>query len=182
MPAILGEKATQETCDRFIREKGLDQPIPVQFGVYMSDVITGDFGNSIRFNRSVGEILVERLPVTIELGAIALLLAVIIGIPAGVLSAMKRNSAIDVGTMVGANIGVSMPVFWLGLLLAYVFALLLKDTPFWLPPTGRLTAGLAATPFYEVYNLTFTEDTAKHRAVSVHLELLHLQLDHHGQR
>lgn len=161
--AMLGEKATQETCDRFLHDKGLDQPIPVQFGVYMADVITGDFGNSIRFNRSVGEILVERLPVTIELGAIALMLAVVIGIPAGVLSATKRNSAIDVGTMVGANIGVSMPVFWLGLLLAYVFALLLKDTPFWLPPTGRLSAGLAATPFYEVYNLTFTEDTAKHR-------------------
>lgn len=161
--AILGEKATQETCDRFIREKGLDQPIPVQLGIYMSDVMTGDFGNSIRFNRSVGEILVERLPVTIELGAIALFLAVLIGIPAGLLSAMKRNSAIDVGTMIGANIGVSMPVFWLGLLLAYVFALLLKDTPLWLPPTGRLTAGLEATPFYEVYNLTFAEDTAVHR-------------------
>ena len=161
--AMLGEKATQETCDRFMHDKGFDQPIPVQFGVYMRDVITGDFGNSIRFNRSVGEILVERLPVTMELGAIALLLAVIIGIPAGVLSAMKRNSAIDVGTMVGANIGVSMPVFLLGLLLAYVFVLLLKGTPFWLPPTGRLTAGLVATPFYEVYHLAFTPDTAKHR-------------------
>ncbi|MEZ4771068.1 MAG: ABC transporter permease [Caldilineales bacterium] len=135
----------------------------MQLGIYMRDVARGDFGNSIRFNRSVGEILVERLPVTIELGAAALFLAVIIGIPAGLISALKRNSAIDVGTMVGANIGVSMPVFWLGLLLAYVFALLLKGTPLWLPPTGRLSAGLVATPFYEVYNLTFTPDSATHR-------------------
>ena len=161
--AILGEKATQEVCDRFIHERGLDQPIPVQFAIYMRDVAKGDFGNSIRFNRSVGEILVERLPVTIELGALALLIAVLVGIPAGMISAMKRNSAVDVGTMVGANIGVSMPVFWLGLLLAYVFALKLKGTPFWLPPTGRLTAGLVATPFYEVYNLGFTDGTAIHR-------------------
>ncbi len=66
--AILGEKATQETCDRFIHERGLDQPIPVQLAIYMRDVAKGDFGNSIRFNRSVGELLVQRLPVTIELG------------------------------------------------------------------------------------------------------------------
>jgi ABC-type dipeptide/oligopeptide/nickel transport system permease component len=69
----------------------------------------------------------------------------------GIISAIRRNSAIDVVTMVGANTGVSMPVYWLGLMLAYVFALLLKDTPFWLPPSGRLTAGVVAVPFYEVW-------------------------------
>ncbi|MCP4167138.1 MAG: ABC transporter permease [Chloroflexi bacterium] len=159
--AILGEKATVEVCERFMREKGLDQPIPVQLGIYMKDVAQGDFGNSIRFNRSVVEILVERLPMTIELGMSALLLAVIVGIPAGILSALRRNSAVDVATMVGANIGVSVPVFWLGLMLAYVFALLLKDTPFWLPPTGRLSAGLVATPFFEVYNLSVPEGSTR---------------------
>ena len=56
---ILGEKATQEMCDRFIKAKGLDKPIPVQFGIYMKDVIQGDFGNSIRFNRPVIQILIE---------------------------------------------------------------------------------------------------------------------------
>ena len=146
--AMLGEKATQETCDRFMHDKGFDQPIPVQFGVYMRDVITGDLATRSRFNRSVGEILVERLPVTMELGAIALLLAVIIGIPAGVLSAMKRNSAIDVGTMVGANIGVSMPVFGLDFAGLYVRAAS-KGTL--LAATHRTShAGLVATPLYEV--------------------------------
>jgi peptide/nickel transport system permease protein len=149
--AILGEKATQEVCDRFIREQGLDKPIYVQFFIYMKDVLRGDFGDSIRFSRPVTIILIERLPMTIELGVYAMILATLIGIPIGVLSATHSNSIIDVISMIGANIGVSMPVYWLGLMLAYIFALLLKDTPFWLPPSGRLTAGMVATPFYEVF-------------------------------
>jgi peptide/nickel transport system permease protein len=149
--AQLGEKATPEICERFNRDKGLDRPVPVQFGIFARDVLRGDLGDSIRFKRPVTLLIAERLPVTIELGAVALLIAVAVGIPAGIVSALRRNSAVDLGTMVVANVGVSMPVFWLGLMLAYVFALLLKDTPFWLPPSGRLTSGLSATPFYEVY-------------------------------
>jgi peptide/nickel transport system permease protein len=148
--AILGEKATPGVCEQFIRDRGLDRPIYVQFGIYMADVLQGDFGTSIRFSRPVSLILVERLPMTIELSLAALTLAVIVGIPLGMLSAMKHNTTTDVVTMVGANIGVSMPVFWLGLMLAYFFALVLKDTPFWLPPSGRLTAGISSVPFYEV--------------------------------
>lgn len=157
--AILGEKATQEVCDRFIHDHGLDRPIAVQFGIYMRDVLRGDFGDSIRFHRPVSLILVERLPMTIELSVAALFLAIAIGIPAGVISAVRHNSAVDVATMMGANVGVSMPVFWLGLMLAYVFALLLKDTPLWLPPSGRLTAGLSATPFYEVYGWSLEKNS-----------------------
>ena len=154
---ILGEKATQEMCDRFIKAKGLDKPIPVQFGIYMKDVIRGDFGNSIRFNRPVIQILVERLPATVELSLTAFLIAVAIGIPVGIISAINRNSPIDVTTMIGANIGVSMPVFWLGLILMYVFAVLLRDTPFWLPPSGRLSVGVSSDPFYEVYGIAVAE-------------------------
>ncbi|GAB4149866.1 MAG: ABC transporter permease [Candidatus Promineifilaceae bacterium] len=149
--AILGEKATPEICEQFFRDKGLDKPIPVQFSIFAADVLRGNFGDSIRFKRPVTQILIERLPITIELGMSALLLAMAVGIPAGILSAVRRNSFIDVATMVGANVGVSMPVFWLGLMLAYVFALLLKDTPFWLPPSGRLSAGMTTVPFYEFY-------------------------------
>jgi peptide/nickel transport system permease protein len=78
----------------------------------------------------------------------ALLIAISVGVPLGLIAALRRNSAVDVATMVGANVGVSMPVFWLGLMLAYIFALLLKDTPFQLPPSGRLSAGLSNVPFY----------------------------------
>ena len=160
--AMLGEKASPEACERFTEKYGLDKPIPVQFGVYMQNIAKGDFGDSIRFSRPVTTILLERLPTTIELGIFALFLAVMIGIPAGVIAAVKRNSAIDVGVMIAANTGVSMPVYWLGLVLAYVFALLLRDTPFWLPPSGRLSAGVTAIPFYEVFNWTVTEGTTKY--------------------
>jgi peptide/nickel transport system permease protein len=160
--AILGEKATQEVCDRFIHEHGLDQPIYVQFVIYMKDVLKGNFGNSIRYSRPVSIILIERLPMTIELGFVSTLLAVLIGIPMGIVAAVYSNSLADVITMVTANIGVSMPVYWLGLMLAYVFALLLKDTPFWLPPSGRLTAGVTAIPFYEVYNIVLEPGSIKY--------------------
>lgn len=149
--AMLGEKATAEVCARFNVKYGFDKPITTQFGIYMKNILQGDFGDSIRFSRPVTIILIERLPLTIELGSIALLIAISLGIPLGILSAVKRNSIWDVLTMVGANIGVSMPVYWLGLMLAYLFALVLKDTPFWLPPTGRLTAGFVAIPFYQVW-------------------------------
>lgn len=151
--AILGEKATEEVCDQFARDFGLDQPIHVQFGIYLQNLLKGDLGNSIRYGRPVSIILIERLPITIELGLSAMIIAVLIGIPAGIISAVKRNSIIDVVTMVGANIGVSVPVFFLGLMLIYIFAVFLKDTPFQLPPSGRISAGLSATPFYEFFDM-----------------------------
>lgn len=152
--AMLGEKARPEVCARFNHEKGFDRPIPVQLAVYARDVATGDLGTSIRFNRAVTQIIVERLPLTIELGLVALLIATLVGIPAGIISAIRRNSAIDVATMVGANVGVSMPVFWLGLMLAYVFALVFKGTPLQLPPSGRLSAGLTSVPFFQMFGIS----------------------------
>lgn len=152
--AILGEKATQAVCDQFLKDHGLDQPIAVQFVVFVRELMKGNLGDSIRFSRPVTIILIERLPTTIELGASAMMLAVLIGVPLGILSAVRRNSALDVVTMVGANFGVSIPVFFLGLMLIYFFAVVLRDTPFALPPSGRLSPGLSPTPFYEVFNLT----------------------------
>ncbi len=163
--AMLGEKATAEVCARFNVRYGFDKPITTQFGIYMQDILQGDFGDSIRFSRPVTIILIERLPMTIELGTIALLIAISIGIPLGILSAVKRNSIWDVITMVGANMGVSMPVYWLGLMLAYLFALVLKDTPFWLPPTGRLTAGFVAIPFYQVWGWELAKETISYHLV-----------------
>jgi peptide/nickel transport system permease protein len=160
--AMLGEKASREVCERFNEENGFNEPIPVQFGIYMGNMLRGDFGDSIRYSRPVTKILLERLPTTIELGLVALFFAILVGIPAGIISAIRRNSATDVTVMIAANTGVSMPVYWLGLMLAYVFALLLKDTPFWLPPSGRLSAGVTAVPFYEVFQWEVVEGTAKY--------------------
>ncbi|HIL19011.1 MAG TPA: ABC transporter permease [Gammaproteobacteria bacterium] len=158
--AILGEKATAEVCERFTREHGLDKPIVVQFTIYAKDILRADFGESIRFSRPVSQILVERLPMTIELAVGGLILAILIGVPLGIISAMRHNTRTDVATMIVANIGISMPVFWLGLMLAYLFALVLKGTPFWLPPSGRLSAGLVSIPFYEVWGWQLTAGTA----------------------
>lgn len=149
--SILGEKATAAVCERFIREKGLDRPIYEQLFIYMGEVLRGEFGDSIRLSLPVTRLLVERLPTTVELSLAALMISLLVGIPLGVISAVKHNSWIDVFTMMWANTGVSMPVFWLGLMLAYVFSLLLKDTPFWLPPSGRISAGMSDDPFYEVW-------------------------------
>jgi peptide/nickel transport system permease protein len=147
--AALGEKATDAICDAYADRYGLNESVPEQFRIYISDIAAGDLGTSFRFQRPVGEILIERLPVTIELSVAALGIAILFGIPLGVISASRHNSKLDVATMVGANVGVSMPVFWLGLMLQFLFAVVLRDTPFALPPSGRLDAGVIPIAFYE---------------------------------
>lgn len=155
--AALGERATDELCNAYIKRFGLDQPIITQFGIYMNDMVHGDFGRSFRYGRPVMDLLIERLPVTFELTLAALTLSSVLGVLAGVVSAIRRNSPIDVGTMLMANVGVSMPVFWLGLMLAYVFALLLKDTPFWLAPSGRNSPGMTIPSLVETWHVTSTQ-------------------------
>ena len=149
--AALGERATDEICDAYLARRGLDQPIPTQFVRYLGELIRLDLGDSFRQGRPVTEMLVEKLPVTIELSLAALTFALLVGIPLGIISAYWHNSSADVATMILANIGVSMPVFWLGLMLQYVFAVLLKDSVLALPPSGRLTAGVTIAPLYETW-------------------------------
>jgi peptide/nickel transport system permease protein len=151
--AVLGERATDAVCDDFIRRYGLDQPIPVQFGLYVGQLASGDLGESIKHSRPVTTLLIERLPTTVELTVVALLFAIVLGIPLGLLSAIRRNSPVDVGAMVFANLGVSIPVFVLGLVLQFIFAIVLKDTPLSLPPSGRLSSGIDVMPFVEVWKM-----------------------------
>jgi ABC-type dipeptide/oligopeptide/nickel transport system permease component len=151
--AVLGERANDASCNAFAERYGLDEPIPVQFGIYVGQILSGDLGRSLKMSRPVGELLIDRLPTTVELTLMAMFFAIVIGIPLGLLSAVKRNSGADVGTMIFANLGVSMPVFVLGLLLAYLFAIVLKDTPFSLPPSGRLSTGVRVDSLVEVWGL-----------------------------
>lgn len=151
--AMLGERYTPEKCLEFRARYGLDDPLPIQFVRYLGNVLQGELGTSIRTSRPVTDIISERLPMTMELATFAMLFAISIGIPLGVISAVRHNTKVDVSTMIGANIGVSMPVFWLGLMLAYLFALILKGTPFYIPPSGRLTAGLSMTPLTTEWGL-----------------------------
>jgi peptide/nickel transport system permease protein len=152
--AVLGERATDAVCNDFIHRYGLDQPIPVQFGIYLQQLASGDLGESIKHSRPVTELLIERLPTTVELTIWALLFAIVVGIPLGIVSAVRRNSPVDVSAMVVANLGVSMPVFVLGLFLQFIFALLLKNTPLALPASGRLSAGIDVIPLAEAWGMT----------------------------
>lgn len=151
--AMLGEKATKQVCDAFKERFGLNDSVVVQFGRFVGNLLQGDLGKSIKLGRPVGDILLERLPMTLELSIAALIFAVLFGIPLGIISAYRHNSAIDAATMVGANMGVSMPIFWLGLLLAALFGVALKDTPFQLPTGGRLTAGFSLPTLTETWYL-----------------------------
>jgi len=118
--------------ERVRHQYGLDQSIPVQFVVWLAAFLRGDWGTSIGTGQKVLDMFVQRLPVTLELFLGANLWAIAIGIPAGILGAVKRNSAADVAVTAGAIIGVSIPAFWEAILLIYLFAVLLPI----FPPSG----------------------------------------------
>ena len=151
---LLGERATPATCFQFRERFGLNEPLPVQYALYLRDMASGDLGESLRTGQPVAEILVQRLPTTVELTFYALIFAVSVGMLLGIVSAYRRNSAADVATMVTANLGVSIPVFVLGLLLAFVFAVLLRGSFIALPPTGRLSAGFRFDSIPVAWGLT----------------------------
>lgn len=146
---MLGEHATEEAVARFRESAGLNDPIPVQYVRYAQRLLKGDWGRSIARNEWVTTELAQRLPATIELSVGAMFIACVVGISAGIISAYKHNSIFDLVTMVGALIGVSMPVFWLGLLLSYIFGFKLH----WLPPSARLTVGVDLQTIAAAYNL-----------------------------
>lgn len=146
---MLGEHATDAKVERFRKAYGLDQPIPVQYYRYLTRLLQGDLGRSVRTNFLVTEELAMRFPATVELTFGAMFLACLIGIPAGMIAAYYHNSFFDLFTMVGSLVGVSMPVFWLGLLLSYLFGFRLH----WLPPSARLTVGIELPTITAVYKL-----------------------------
>ena len=121
--AMLGSEVDQETKDGLRQALGLDQPLPVQYGLWMSRALRGDLGSSIQMHQRVSALLAEKLPVTIELTAAASVVGLLIALPAGVLAAVRRNSAVDLGAMGIALAGVSIPSFWLGVMLILLFAL-----------------------------------------------------------
>ncbi|OLC01279.1 MAG: peptide ABC transporter [Candidatus Rokubacteria bacterium 13_1_40CM_68_15] len=133
-PAILflGEEATPETLAQFRARLGFDRPLSTQYLEWLGRAVRGDLGRSLRTNQPVTEAILQRLPVTLELLGAALAVSLAIAIPAGIVSAVKRNSGVDLASTVFALVGFSLPNFWLGLILIYVFALLLR----WLPPSG----------------------------------------------
>jgi peptide/nickel transport system permease protein len=144
-PALVkaGALATPEVVQEIERQMGLDRPLPVQYWRYVSGLLRGDLGESASTGRPVLEDFRQRVPATLELTLASLLVAVAIGVPLGVLSAVHRDSWLDhVSRVLGVG-GVAMPSFWTGLLLLYVFFYLLGVAP---PPLGRLAADVSPPP------------------------------------
>lgn len=152
--AMLGEHATQENVERIREQFGLNRPIFLdrdalsqgdlvgffdsQYIRYLGRLFQLDLGESIHRRIPVGETLALRFPATFELAFLSLLISIIIGVPVGIISASRRNSLLDSITMIGSLVGVSMPIFWLGLLEIMLFAVFLG----WLPSGGRLSSNI----------------------------------------
>jgi len=117
--ALAGEKASEAQIERMREELGLKRPLPVQYVEFVSNILTFQLGRSIRTGGAISQELIENFAPTIELSIAALLIALTVGLPAGILAAIRRGTWLEYGVMVVSLIGVSMPVFWIGLMLLY---------------------------------------------------------------
>ncbi len=140
--AMLGDGAAPQDVAELRTSLGLDQPLLTQYVTFLRHAVTGDLGMSFRTGQPVTTMIVERIPATAELALAAMLVAIVIAIPLGVVAAVWRGTAIDYGAMTFALAGVSIPNFWLGPLLAIVFAVELG----WLPVSGRGTLAHLVLP------------------------------------
>ncbi|MCK4257664.1 MAG: ABC transporter permease [Halanaerobiales bacterium] len=167
-PAVimLGEKGTPEMLDQLREDLGLNEPLLVQYFKFFQRLMRFDLGRSIVSNHSVSEEIGERFPSTAELAIFAMTFAILIGVPVGILAASKQNSFFDNTSMVVALFGVSMPIFWLGLMLIWLFSVKLG----WLPPSARLTVGVELERITNLYvmdsvltgNFTALKDVLTH--------------------
>ncbi len=130
---LLGQDATPEQREQLRADLGLDRPAPVQFVRFVGNALRGEFGLSLRQGRKVGTLIVERFPATLELAFTAALLALVVGVPMGVIAALKRDSWLSQVLMTVSLLGVSLPTFLIGILLILVFSVWLN----WLPSFGR---------------------------------------------
>jgi len=133
--AMIGESEStldEETIDRLREDLGLNDPIVVQYFNWMGDVLRGDLGRSFRDRADISQQIIDRIPTTLQLAVLSLAVAVCIGVPAGTIAAVKRNSLIDVGVTLFAMFGIAVPNFWFSMLLIWLFVITLD----WLPASG----------------------------------------------
>jgi peptide/nickel transport system permease protein len=130
--ALAGEERDPAVIEYLRQKYSLDQPLYVQYGKWLAGIVQGDFGLSIRTRLPIGEMIAQKLPVTIQLSVMAMMLATLIGIPAGIIAALKRGTAADFGVSIIGLAGLSVPSFWLGIMLILLFAVTLG----WFPSGG----------------------------------------------
>jgi peptide/nickel transport system permease protein len=147
--ALLGERATAETIAQIERQYGLDEPVYEQYWSYVKTVAQFDFGVSVSSRRPVIEEIKQRFPATVELALAAMVFAVALGIPLGFLAAKRYGSILDHASLVASLLGISIPIFFLALILKYIFAVKLG----WLPSVGRIDVLIDFTPRTNFYIL-----------------------------
>ena len=130
---LVSDDADQEERDRMIKSMGLDKPFIVQYGLFVAKAVQGDLGESFVFNEPALLLILDRMPATMELAVVALLIAVVFGIPLGVWAGLKPDSLASKSIMTGSILGFSLPTFWVGIMMILLFAVYLG----WLPSTGR---------------------------------------------
>jgi len=130
---MVSDEADQEERERVIRSMGLDKPWYVQYGLFVANALKGDLGHSFVYGEPALQLIVQRIPATFELAIAALLMAIVIGIPLGVIAGLKPESRFSKVIMAGSILGFSLPTFWVGLMFIMLFAVMLG----WLPSTGR---------------------------------------------
>ena len=130
---MLDEFAGEEIWEELGRELGIDKPIYQQYGIFLKDILSGDYGQSIKERRPVIEVIWERLPATMELAAASFVFSTVVGVPLGILSSVRRGGVLDMIGKLVALVGQSAPSFWLGIMLMFFFAVQLE----WVKPSGR---------------------------------------------
>jgi len=143
-PAIVlaGQEATEDVLAQIRHEYGLDQPRPIQFVIYLRNALRGDLGISIQSRQPVATLIAQRFPFTLRLAFLAILVSAALGVVAGVVAATHRNSVLDLAALLGSLVGISMPIFWLGLLAMLLFSVRLQ----WLPAGGSGTLAHLVLP------------------------------------
>ena len=151
---LINPEADQAEIDRVIRDLGLDRPVSEQYWYFVLNAFQGDLGRSFIFGEPALKLIVQRMPATMELALVSLLMAVVFGIPLGIYAGLKPNSKVSKTIMAGSILGFSMPTFWVGIILIMFFSVHLG----WLPSTGR---GDVAT-YFGVTSSAFTVDGLSH--------------------
>ncbi len=166
---LLGERATEKALEALREHLGLNEPLHVQYGMFLKRLMKGDLGETIWTRQKVWVEVKQRFPATIELSVAAMLISTFFGIILGIISATRQYSVFDYMSMLGALVGVSMPIFWLGLVLMLVFSLNLG----WFPMSGRLSIGIdleTITNFY-ILDALLTKNWAAFKDTLWHITL-----------
>jgi len=139
---LAGQEATEEVLTRIRHEHGLDRPLPIQYAVYLGNAVQGNLGISIQSRQPVATLIAQRFPFTLRLAFLAIVVSAALGVVAGVVAATRRNSMLDLAALLGSLVGISLPIFWLGLLMMMIFSVRLQ----WFPAGGSGTAAHLVLP------------------------------------